>query len=74
MILSDNESLRSHAYGGVDLDEIIESGILHELPECLDYCRFGVGEGSGGGGTGAGGVRLRNGFFGTGLHLVVGTG
>jgi hypothetical protein len=26
MILSDNEFLCSHAFGGVDLDEIIEAG------------------------------------------------
>ncbi len=43
MILSDHKFLFSHAFVGVDLDEIIESGILHELPECLDYGGVGGG-------------------------------
>jgi len=59
MILSDNEFLCSHAFGGVDFDEKIESKFLHELPECTDYCGFGGWERARGGGSGSRGVRGR---------------
>jgi hypothetical protein len=54
MILSDDKFLRCHAFGGMDFDEIIEAGFLHELPECTEYGVFGGGERAGG----AGGCRF----------------
>jgi len=45
MILSDNEFLCSHAFGGVNFDEKIEAGFYTNYPNALIIVDLGAGKG-----------------------------